>query len=185
MSPALARLAPKHARFVAEYLKDLNGTQAAIRAGYKGKAARRWAATLLTKPDISAAIAEAHGERIERLELDADTILRELLRIATSDIGAIFDADGNLKPLKDVPEDVRRAIAGVEVIIKNAEAGDGQTDTVHKYKMWDKVKALELLARHLQILDDQPKAAVHIERLLIQVQEVPANVRRPELAGKS
>ncbi len=52
-------LTPKQARFVEEYLIDLNATQAAIRAGYSAKTARAMGCENLTKPDIQAAVTEA------------------------------------------------------------------------------------------------------------------------------
>ena len=60
--------------FVREYLVDLNGTQAAIRAGYSPKRAAEIAYENLRKPQIEAAIAEAHKAREERVELDADWV---------------------------------------------------------------------------------------------------------------
>lgn len=54
----LVALSPKQRKFVAEYLKDGNGTQAAIRAGYSAKTARFQASDLLTKPNIAEAIQE-------------------------------------------------------------------------------------------------------------------------------
>jgi phage terminase small subunit len=58
-------LNPKQARFVAEYLKDLNATQAAIRAGYSAKTARQQASDLLAKPDISDAVKKLQ-DRVEK-----------------------------------------------------------------------------------------------------------------------
>jgi hypothetical protein len=46
------------------------------------------------------------------------------------------------------------ALAGFEVLIKNAKAGDGITDTIYKFKLWDKVRALEVLAKHFALLTD-------------------------------
>ena len=82
-------------------------------------------------------------------------MLRELLRIATSDVTQAFDPSGNLRKLQDMPEDLRRAIQSCDVITKNAEAGDGHTDRVHRIRMWDKVKALETLAKHLGLLAER------------------------------
>lgn len=77
-------LNPRQQRFVAEYLIDLNATQAAIRAGYAARSARQTGAENLTKPDISKAIAAAQSERFARLEVTSDTVLKGLLQEATS-----------------------------------------------------------------------------------------------------
>ena len=76
------KLTPKQARFVQEYLIDLNAAQAAIRAGYSAKTARVIGHENLTKPDIAAAIEKAMAERAERTRLTADWVVDELRKIA-------------------------------------------------------------------------------------------------------
>ena len=78
-------LSPRVQRFVDEYLIDLNGTQAAIRAGYSEKTARAIGCENLTKPDIQAAISHAQKERAERTAISADKALREAWNVATAD----------------------------------------------------------------------------------------------------
>jgi phage terminase small subunit len=71
-------LSPKRQRFVAEYLKDMNATQAAIRAGYSEKTARSIGSELLTIPDVAAAVAAGRERIAGRLELSAEKVLRDL-----------------------------------------------------------------------------------------------------------
>lgn len=71
-------LSKKHQRFVAEYLIDLNATQAAIRAGYSKKTAKAIGCENLTKPDIAAAIAVKQGKVAQALDLSAESVLRDL-----------------------------------------------------------------------------------------------------------
>lgn len=78
-------LTPLMARFVDEFLIDLNGTQAAIRAGYSEKTARQIAAENLSKPVIQAAIAAARARQQERTEITADRVLREAWYQVTAD----------------------------------------------------------------------------------------------------
>lgn len=78
-------LTPRQQRFVDEYLVDLNGTQAAIRAGYSPKTARAIANENLTKPDIAAAVQEAQKARADRVQIDADDVLRRWIEIANAD----------------------------------------------------------------------------------------------------
>src|SRR3954467_14617733 len=75
----------RQARFVAEYLVDLNATQAAIRAGYSAASARQMGAENLSKPDIQAALAEARAVRGRRTEVTADRVVLELARVAFGD----------------------------------------------------------------------------------------------------
>lgn len=74
-------LNPKQQRFVAEYLKDLNATQAAIRAGYSEKTARAIGAENLTKPDIAAAIAKGQAKIAEKLAICAEDLIRDVVQI--------------------------------------------------------------------------------------------------------
>lgn len=78
-------LTAKQQRFVQEYLIDLNATQAAIRAGYSERTARKIGQENLTKPDIQAAIQEAQNQRAERTEISADMVLQRWWDIATAD----------------------------------------------------------------------------------------------------
>lgn len=82
-SMAAKKLEPKQQRFVEEYLIDLNGTQAAIRAGYSPKGANSKAAQLLAKVSIQEAIVEAQQQRAKRTEVTADWVVERLRSEAT------------------------------------------------------------------------------------------------------
>lgn len=167
-------LNPNQARFVEEYLVDLNATQAAIRAGYSERSAHVTGTRLLANAKVREAVDEAKRARAERVEVKQDTVLRELLRIATVDIGQAYDEEGRLRPLKDIPEDVRRAIAGIEVDeIGGEEGGIGFT---RKVKFWDKPKALELIGKHLKLFTDR----FEVEGKLTLEQLVAASFTKPE-----
>lgn len=77
----MAKLTDKQELFAREYLKDLNATQAAIRAGYSAKTARSVGSENLTKPDISDRIAVLNTERMKRTEIDADYVLRQAVKL--------------------------------------------------------------------------------------------------------
>lgn len=81
----------KQRAFVAEYLKDLNGTQAAIRAGYSPDSARFIASELLAKPEIAAEVEAAMKARAERNAVDADAVLRRFKDIATADPSELME----------------------------------------------------------------------------------------------
>lgn len=146
------QLTPKQARFVAEYLIDLNATQAAIRAGYSPRTAKSVGSENLTKPDVAAAIATKQGQQLARAELTADMVKDRLRLLAFQDVRALFDEAGNLRPIATLGDDAAAIVAGFEVIKKNAAAGDGVIDTVHKVKVIDAVKPLEMLAKHFGLL---------------------------------
>lgn len=145
-------LTPKKRRFITEYLKDQNGTQAAIRAGYSKHTARTQASALLTKHDIKA---EIEG-KLKKHEITADRVIAELSRLALSDVRSIYNEDGSLKPISEWPEDVARCVAAIEQE-EIFEWKDGERENVgdvRKVKLWDKPKALEILARHFKLLTD-------------------------------
>lgn len=71
-------LTPRQSRFVAEYLVDLNATQAAIRAGYSSKTAKQQGQRLLTNVDLAAAIAGGKAKQLADVGLSAETALEAL-----------------------------------------------------------------------------------------------------------
>lgn len=77
-------LSPKRAEFVRQYLVDLNGTQAAIRAGYAPRSASQQADDLLRNPQVAAAVKEAMDARAARTEIEADAVLRRWWDIANA-----------------------------------------------------------------------------------------------------
>jgi phage terminase small subunit len=79
--PPVRGLTPKQARFVDEYLVDLNATQAAIRAGYSVKSAERIGLETLARPAVAAAIREAEAARSERVQVSADYVVENLTEI--------------------------------------------------------------------------------------------------------
>ncbi len=81
----MSDLTPKQARFVEEYLLDLNATQAAIRAGYSKKTANEQGAQLLAKLSIRQAVAEAQAIRSKRTEITQDEVIEGLKKEATLD----------------------------------------------------------------------------------------------------
>jgi phage terminase small subunit len=168
-------LTPKQNRFVAEYLVDLNATQAAIRAGYSKRTATEQSYDLLRKPQIRAMIDEAMVKRAERVEVKADDVLRELMRVGLADISQAYDKNGQLKPLHEMSEDVRRAIAGVEVEELYEGHGDDRVriGSLVKVRFWDKTRGLEMLGRHLKMFTDkvEHEAGPGLEALLLAARE--------------
>lgn len=159
------------ARFCEEYVKDLNGKHAAIRAGYSEDTAEVQASRLLRHAKVKHKIDALLKERSKRTAITADTVLQELLKLARVDIGGAFNDDGSLKPIKDIPEEIRRAISGIDIV----EEFDGQgSKKVHigytkKIKFWDKAKALELLGKHLKLFTEkvEVEGKVTLEQLVL------------------
>lgn len=87
--------------------------------------------------------------------IDPDRTLRAAAGLAFSDIRLLFDDKGNLKPIHQLPDSIAFAVAGVEVVKKNITTGDGQIDTIHKVKLWDKPRAIEFLLKHFGMLTEK------------------------------
>lgn len=87
----IAGLTPKQEEFVQQYLIDLNGTQAAIRAGYSPKTAQEQASRLLSNSLVQAAVAKAKEKRVQRLEIDQDRVVLELWNVLTADANGLVE----------------------------------------------------------------------------------------------
>jgi phage terminase small subunit len=160
-------LTPRQQRFRDEYMVDLNGTQAAIRAGYSPKCARETASELLTNPVIKAAIDQAMKELSERTGVTAERVIKELALIGfanmqdfvTIDESGMIQAnmldtlpEGSSRVIKKVKE--KRVIRTTKGTVDNPD-GDQILDATYEFELCDKVKSLDLLARHLGILHDK------------------------------
>lgn len=89
-------LSQKQGLFVGEYLVDLNGTQAAIRAGYSEKTANRIASENLSKPVIQKAIQAAIEKRSDKLEITAEKVMMDIERVRKNASSLVQDPSGNL-----------------------------------------------------------------------------------------
>lgn len=148
------KLTGKQERFVEEYLVDLNGTQAAIRAGYSERSARSQANRLLTNDDIQKGLSEGAKARSERTKIDADWLLTRLAAEAEADIADLYTKEGSLMPVHDWPITWRQGlISGLDVEQQYAyKDGEKVPDgVVTKVKLSDRVKRLELIGRHIDV----------------------------------
>ena len=170
-------LTPKQKRFCEEYLIDLNATQAAIRAGYSPKTAEQTASRLLRNVKVQEYIAKRQKELSRSTEITQERVIKELALIAFSNNadyahvvekkmqveagGALVDVlDKDGKPVmyrtvepvltEELTEEQKRALA----VIKKGRDG-------LEVKSCDKVKALELLGKHLGIFTDKIEANVN------------------------
>lgn len=148
-------LTAKQQRFVAEYLIDLNQTQAAIRAGYSGKTAAEQASRLLTNVKVAEAIQAAMKARSERTQIDADWVLKRLARDATADLADLYTEQGTLKPVHEWPIAWRTGlVAGIETVQeRDGEDAEGKPvyATVRKVKLLDRTKLVELIGKHVEV----------------------------------
>lgn len=136
-----SKLTVKQKMFVDEYLKDLNGTQAAIRAGYSKNTANRIASQNLSKLDIKNAIEEAKSKRAKRSQIDSDYVLGQIQEFLDHCFGR--------KPIKKTV---------------NVD-GFHQTIEVEEFNPTGIGKALDLLGKHIdvQAFNEKKEVQANIE----------------------
>lgn len=141
----------KQKRFCEEYLIDLNATQAAIRAGYSPESAQQIGAENLSKPVIRARIDTEIAERSRRTGVNADRVVQELAKIAF--VKATDIIDPNTATVRDSATDEDKAcIASVKF---KSSSGESSDSVEREIRMCDKLKALELLGKHLGMFTDK------------------------------
>lgn len=146
-------LTPKQSRFVEEYMRDSNATQAYIRAGYSERTANKAGPKLLVNLGVSAAIRKAIQERSDRTQISVDRVLTELARVALADIRDVvkWSEDGvRMVPSDMIPEDVARSIAEV------SQTATGEL----KIKMHSKLTALHDIGKHLGMFIERHEHAI-------------------------
>lgn len=152
-------LTAKQARFVEEYLIDLNATQAAIRAGYSAKTAGQQGERLLKNVEVAAAVAEAQQARSARTEITQDAVLRELAKIGFANMQDYMRAGPDGDPYLDFSDLTRdQAAALAEVTVEDFKDGRGEDarDVRRvKFKLADKRAALVDIGKHLGMFKDR------------------------------
>ena len=138
----------KQKRFAEEYLIDLNATQAAIRAGYSPDTAKEIGCENLTKPNIRACIDKAMAERSKRTGVNADRVVMELAKVAF--VNAVDVIDPKTATVKE--DALSEDTAAIQSVKVKTFGDDGLEREI---KMADKLKALELLGKHMGMFKDK------------------------------
>lgn len=163
-------LTPRQERFCVEYLVDLNAAQAAARAGYSARTARVQGSALLAQPMVRARVEVLKRERNARVRVEADYVLARLMELDAMDVRDVLDEHGGMLPLAVWPAVWRRSVSEVEVVegkgtaikgtVAKGSAVKGGEDlpdgavcsaavVVRKLKWPDRLKVLELIAKHV------------------------------------
>jgi phage terminase small subunit len=169
-------LSPRFKAFADALLADpeMNATRAYMAAYPKcgQEAARRNASRLLTRADVEAYLNEGRLKRQERTQITQDRIVQELMALALVDPLDLFEPDGSLKRITEMPEAARRSIIGIEV----AELFAGQGEEKHAFGILKKIKLspkqgpLELLGKHVGMWPSKVSVDVGetLERLIVE-----------------
>ena len=155
MGRSLVKLSERMELFAREYVIDLNGTRAAIAAGYAESGAHVESSRLLKKAKVNKLIQQLQSKRASKLEITEAKVSEEIARLAFSNMLDYIGPTGNL----DLSTLTRDQAAAIQEIREDTTggAGDGERKLVLRttFKLSDKTKNLELLCRHLGMLNDK------------------------------
>jgi phage terminase small subunit len=172
------KLNRRQEEFVRQYLLDLNAAAAYVRAGFRarGNSAEVNAARLLRNAKVSEAIEKAMVERSERTKIDGDRVLRELGKIAFLDARRALNDDGSFKPISGLDDDMAAALASFDVV----ELGGDEGGVIRKVRLADKLRALELIGKHLGMFRERVEVAGDKENpLTLLIRQVQGTAFRP------
>jgi phage terminase small subunit len=141
-------LTPKQQRFCDEYLIDMNATRAALRAGYSQNTALN--GQLMEVPKIQAYLKERRAEASQKLQIDHETLLGELMKVAFANMGDYFGDDGKIKPMQEIIEEKKSAIWSLKV-------SEGKYGTTVQLRLHSKLAALEKIAKHIKFYEPEKK----------------------------
>lgn len=149
----------KHRKFVAAYLKNQSGHDAAIAAGYSAKTADQAASRLLRNAKIRAAIEKA----LMKLELSADRVLQEIKLHAFSNMQDYTSQEQDGLIRVNIDHSNRDQMAAIQelTVDETGGSGDGERKAVQRvrFKLTDKTKNLEMLAKHFELLTEKVKVS--------------------------
>lgn len=180
-------LPERRKRFCEEYVIDLNCTQAAIRAGYSLETAYSQGSRLLKFVEVQAYIKHLRENIEESTGVTKNRVVRELQRIAFSDMGRFKRDWMTLREFEDLTDDDRAAISSIDYQEIPTEHGK---ETVIKFKLHDKLKAAEMLNKmlgynapdKLEVTDTstEDEKAARLAKLLERAGELKVNKKNEE-----
>ena len=186
----MGKLTDKQERFCQEYIIDLNATQAALRAGYSAKCINHQGPANLLKPIIQVEIQKLKAKRSERVQIEADSVVKELAKVAFSNIKNylnIEDDEVYFKDFKDITDEHAAAIESVKVtkkIIKGKKENDDIEIQAIQFKLHSKLNALEQLGKHLGIYEkDNDQSRPIPTTKTVTLEEMKERIREVENAG--
>lgn len=153
-------LTPKQKIFADEYLIDLNATRA-YKMAYpnvtKEETAAAAGARLLRNVKVEEYIQERMKDREKRTEITQDMVLKELAKVGFFDIRRLFDDSGKPLDITGLDNETAASIVGLEVMDIYEGTGEDKefVGYIKKYKLSDKLKALEMIGRHLGMFKDK------------------------------
>ncbi len=148
------KITPKQEKF-AQKLVECGSATKAQRFAYdctrqKPETVNRNAFKNATNIKIIARIKELQGITADKLLVSEDSVLREYARIGFSDIRDLFTEGNQLKNIHSLKKSVSAAVSSIKVVTRTSGRGENvDVEYVHEIKFWNKLSALDLLAKRL------------------------------------
>lgn len=146
--------------FCREYLKDFCGAAACRRAGYNAKSSENYGRTahrMLGKNKIRERLAKLTADRFKAVDIEVEKVLEEISKVAFINLKSFVDDDGNMLPPGQIKEEDFAAVSELTERV----LGSGDNPIIErKYKLADKLKALEMLGRYLKLFTDKTEHSV-------------------------
>lgn len=166
----------KQLAFIDYYLECNEATKAAKSAGYSAKSAQVIGCQLLKHPKVAAEIARRRAPIQKKSQITAERVMQELSNIAFFDPASMYDESGNLLSINEMPEDTRRAIAGIEQTL------GPKGDKTSKLRISSKLGSLELAAKILQLVKQEQTQQTAVSITIAAPPELPKpDPNRPQL----
>lgn len=146
--------------FCEQYAIDFNGARAARDAGYSKNASNVTASKLLANPNVGEYIQHLLELKSQRTQITADKVIAEIAKVAFHNAEDFYDDEG-LKPLSELSSEAKAAISSYQT--KRIKIGKDEHVDVPIMKVHDKMKALELLGKHVGAFekDNQQKQPIN------------------------
>lgn len=149
-----SKLIPKQQRFCQEYVVDLNGTQAAIRAGYSPQSANEQASRMLAKANIKREVKRLQAAMTKKIGLTAEMVLNELRTLGFQNIQDFIDEGNQITDISKVAKKKAAAVSGIKTNKRTFTIGEQEiVETNTEIKMHSKTAALDMLSKHLGLFD--------------------------------
>lgn len=166
---AYKRLSEKQRAFAIALPTAATQEAAMLAAGYGAQHARKNSATLAAHPDVVIVVNHLVGSAVKEAQDDVERLIKELCHSGLADPLGMFNDDDTLKPLREWPEELRRALSGIEIDEIWEHQGTGnkrkkvQIGLTKKVKFWNKLDAIEKIAKIRGYL--QPEKHEHTHRI--------------------
>ncbi len=148
------KLTAKQQKFCEEYIVDLNGTQAAIRAGYSKRSAQVQAVENLSKPIIQSVISELKKKLSEKTGITAERVLREYEKIGFSNIQDYITSDNQIIDISSIDRDKAAVVESIKTT-ETTETYGKVTNTKRQVhiRLISKLNALDSIGKHIGLFE--------------------------------